>query len=114
MPKVGDRVIIQGGKVGGARREGTLLGQVGSLMKVRWVDGSESLFSPGAGAVEFLPGNGKSKAAGKAATKTAAKAAKPAKTGKIAGKAAVKAAAKPAKAAKASKPKKAAGKKKKK
>ncbi len=59
MPKVGDRVIVEGNKVGQQRREGTLLQTVGSLIKVRWGDGTESMFTPGAGAVRFETGNGK-------------------------------------------------------
>ena len=58
MPKVGDRVVVEGSKVGGARREGTLLKVVGSMIRVRWADGSETLFSPAAGTVQYLPGNG--------------------------------------------------------
>jgi hypothetical protein len=55
MPKVGDRVIIDGSKVGATRREGSLLGIVGSLMKVRWIDGTESMISPAAGTCRFEP-----------------------------------------------------------
>jgi hypothetical protein len=58
MAKVGDRVIVEGNKVGQQRREGVCVGQVGSLIRVRWDDESESLFTPGAGAVRFLPGSG--------------------------------------------------------
>lgn len=64
MPKAGDRVVVEGAKVGGGRREGTLVGIVGSLIKVRWADGGETIMAPGAGAVRFLPGNSKSRAAG--------------------------------------------------
>lgn len=71
MPKPGDRVVVEGLKVGGGRREGTLVETVGSLIKVRWTDGGETIMAPGAGAVRFLPGSGK-------ATKTAATAKKPA------------------------------------
>ncbi len=78
MPKPGDRVVVEGSKVGGGRREGTLLETVGSLIKVRWVDGGETLMAPGAGAVTFLPGSSKAK---KPAGKTAKPAAK-AKTAK--------------------------------
>jgi hypothetical protein len=82
MPKVGDRVIVQTNKVGGARREGTLVAVVGSLINVRWTDGTTSLFSPGAGAVAFEPQarNGGDAKAPKAAAKPApAKAAAPKK-----------------------------------
>ncbi|HEX9695202.1 MAG TPA: DUF1918 domain-containing protein [Actinomycetota bacterium] len=78
MPKVGDRVVVEGSKVGGSRREGTLRKVVGSLIQVRWEDGSETLFAPGAGTVQFLPAagktNGKAAKAKPAAKKPAAKA----------------------------------------
>lgn len=79
MPKVGDRVVVQGSKVGGGRREGRLVKVVGSLIQVRWEDGSETLMAPAAGTVQFLPGNGRE--AGKTAAKSAKKAtaAKPSK-----------------------------------
>jgi hypothetical protein len=57
MPKPGDRVIVEGTKVGGGRREGTLVGTVGSLIKVRWADGTETVMAPAAGAVRILPGS---------------------------------------------------------
>jgi uncharacterized protein DUF1918 len=60
MPKAGDRVVVEGTKVGGARREGTLVGMVGSLVKIRWTDGGETIMAPGAGAIRFLPGTSKS------------------------------------------------------
>jgi hypothetical protein len=63
MAKPGDRVVVEGTKVGGGRREGTLLELSGSLMRVRWEDGVETYMAPGAGAVRFLPGSGKTKAA---------------------------------------------------
>jgi hypothetical protein len=73
MAKVGDRVVVEGSKVGGGRREGTLTQVVGSLMKIRWVDGGETLMAPGAGAIQFLPGNSKSSGGGKDKKKPAAK-----------------------------------------
>lgn len=74
MPKVGDRVIIEGAKIGQQRREGSLIGVTGRLLNVRWNDGSSSLLTPGAGSVTFLPGRGKaaspaSKAKGSSAPK---------------------------------------------
>jgi hypothetical protein len=77
MPKPGDRVVIEGTKVGGGRREGTLVEMSGPLMRVRWEDGGESYMAPGAGVVRFLTGSAKSsatKAASKSAAKPAAKA----------------------------------------
>ena len=84
MPKPGDRVVVEGTKVGGGRREGTLLELSGSLMRVRWEDGGETFMAPGAGAVRFLPKGARSataaappKAKAKAAAaKTKAKATK--------------------------------------
>lgn len=76
MPKPGDRVVVEGSKVGGGRREGTLVETVGSLIKVRWVDGGETLMAPGAGAVTFLSGSGKAAKGSSSSKKPAAKAAK--------------------------------------
>jgi hypothetical protein len=77
MPKVGDRVIIEGTKVGAQRREGSLVGVVGSLMRIRWTDGSESMLSPAAGSIRFEPTAGGSARAPKPAAR-AAQAKKPA------------------------------------
>ena len=82
MPKPGDRVV-EGLKVGGGRREGTLVETVGSLIKVRWTDGGETIMAPGAGAVRFLPG-AKSSSKGSAPKRTVSKAAKPPAKGKVA------------------------------
>lgn len=84
MPKQGDRVVVEGTKVGGGRREGTLVGTVGSLIKVRWTDGGETIMAPGAGAVRIFPAAaGKAGSASKTTTASKAKA-KPAakKSGK--------------------------------
>ena len=74
MPKPGDRVVVEGTKVGGGRREGTLIELSGRLMKIRWNEGGESIMAPGAGAVRFLPGGGKTSKAKPAAAKPKAKA----------------------------------------
>ena len=58
MAKSGDRVIVEGSKVGGGRREGTLVDVVGRMIRVRWDTGTESIISPAPGAVRFLPGSG--------------------------------------------------------
>ena len=71
MPKPGDRVVVEGTKVGGGRREGTLVENVGSLIKIRWTDGGETIMAPGAGAVRFLPAS--AKAASKKASANPAK-----------------------------------------
>lgn len=83
MPKPGDRVVVEGSKVGGGRREGTLVETVGSLIKVRWTDGGETMMAPGAGAVRFLPASAKtSKAGAAAAKKTVSRASKKPAKGK--------------------------------
>ena len=56
MPAKGDRVVFEGNKVGGARREGELLSVSGRLVRVRWLDGTESTLFPGAGAMRVLTG----------------------------------------------------------
>jgi hypothetical protein len=66
MPKVGDYVIIEGTKVGAVRREGNLVGIVGSLLKVQWIDGTESVISPGAGSFRIVPRAAGSKSSKKA------------------------------------------------
>jgi len=71
MPKPGDRVVVEGTKVGGGKREGTLLELSGSLMKVRWNDGGETYMAPGAGAVRFLTGKAKASPAAKSSKKSA-------------------------------------------
>jgi hypothetical protein len=84
MPKVGDYVIIEGTKVGAVRREGNLVGVVGSLLKIQWVDGTESMISPGAGSIRIEPRAASSKASSKKAP--AAKKAKQAQKKKSGGK----------------------------
>lgn len=76
MPKPGDRVVVEGSKVGGGRREGTLVETLGSLIKVRWTDGGETIMAPGAGAVRFLPASAKAAKSGGGAKKTTKPAAK--------------------------------------
>lgn len=94
MPNVGDRVIVEGNKVGQLRREGTMVEALGSLIKVRWTDGTESLFTPGAGSVRFEAGKGR----GSKTAKTPARAAKGSPAKAAASKAAP---SKPSKTAKA-------------
>jgi len=73
MPKVGDYVIIEGTKVGQQRREGNLVGMVGSLLKIQWVDGTESVISPGAGAIRIEARAASSKGSAKKAQTPAKK-----------------------------------------
>lgn len=118
MPKAGDRVVVAGNKLGSPTRVGTLVKTVGTMIRVRWENGTESLFQPAAGSVTYqAPGTKIAKPpAPKTAPKTPAKKAALAKA--TPKKPAAKAKAAPAKkpattkpAAKAKSPKKAAPKK---
>lgn len=76
MAKPGDRVLVEGTKVGQPRREGTLVSEVGRMIKVRWEDGQESLLTPAPGSVQILPGSAKVAAqSGRAGTKSTSRAA---------------------------------------
>lgn len=55
-------MIVEGSKVGQMRREGTLVSEIGRMIKVRWEDGQESLLTPAPGSVKILPGTAKSAA----------------------------------------------------
>lgn len=86
MPKVGDRVVVEGNKLGQPRRVGTVAGLAGSLLTVRWEDGTQSIMTPGAGAVSFESGSGNRGGAKKPAAKKAAPKAAKTSTPKAAGK----------------------------
>lgn len=49
MYKIGDRVMVDGRKVGQPRRGGTVTGVNGAMVTVRWDDGHQSTFVPSAG-----------------------------------------------------------------
>lgn len=81
MAKLGDRVVVEGSKVGSPRREGTIVEEIGRMIRVRWTDGQESLLTPGPGSLRILPGNSKAgnssgsrKTASPRGSRTAAKA----------------------------------------
>ena len=100
MPNPGDRVLIEGTKLGQPRREGELLETIGSLMKIRWSDGTESLLTPGAGTIRFEKAGRRAKKAPakrapakKVAKKTQKKAVASTKAGKKGGKKATRATA---------------------
>lgn len=57
MPSPGDRVVFEGVKIGGGRREGELVSITGRAVRVRWVDGTESLLIPGPGAMRVVGGS---------------------------------------------------------
>ena len=54
MAEVGDRVIVESEKVGTPPRSGTVIGVEGSLVRVRWEDGSETSMIPQAGALQVV------------------------------------------------------------
>ena len=56
MVEVGDRVVIDGRKVGQQRRPGVVTGVNGSLVSVRWEDGHQSTFVPAAGTMTVVKG----------------------------------------------------------
>ncbi len=57
--KVGDRIIVESERPGHAPREGEILavdaGPYGPHYRVRWADGHQSVFTPGAGAARIIP-----------------------------------------------------------
>lgn len=57
--KVGDRIIVESERVGLAPREGEILevieSKFGTRYRVRWDDGHESTFRPGAGSARTAP-----------------------------------------------------------
>jgi hypothetical protein len=60
--KVGDQIVIESSEVGRVERRGEVLEvrdrDFGHEYRVRWEDGHESLFIPGAGAARFVPARG--------------------------------------------------------
>ncbi len=57
MVKVGDRVMVDGRKVGQPRRGGTVVATNGPLVTVRWDDGHQSTFVPSAGDMTVARGS---------------------------------------------------------
>ncbi len=51
--RTGDRVVVESEKVGQPERYGTVI-EAGAMLRIRWDDGSESLFSPSAGSLRVL------------------------------------------------------------
>jgi hypothetical protein len=54
MVDVGDRIKIESAKVSQTERHGTVVGFSGQMLSIRWDDGPESLFMPGAGALRVI------------------------------------------------------------
>jgi Domain of unknown function (DUF1918) len=74
---VGDRILVESETVGTPTREGQVLevmqGEVGVRYRVRWDDGHESVFTPSAGSVRFVPKAPAKKAPKQPARKPAAR-----------------------------------------
>jgi Domain of unknown function (DUF1918) len=54
MVEVGDRVVVESEKVGESARTGMVTGVVGSLIKIKWDDGTETSLVPGAGSLRVV------------------------------------------------------------
>ena len=66
MARKGDLIVVNPRQVGGPAREGEIIevieGDLRISYRVRWNDGHESLFAPGAGAARIEPAGEKRKA----------------------------------------------------
>jgi Domain of unknown function (DUF1918) len=58
MVNAGDRVIVDGRRVGQARRTGVVTAVSGTLVTVRWDDGHVTTFAPSAGTMTVTPPGG--------------------------------------------------------
>ena len=56
MVQVGDRVEVDGRRVGQQRRPGVVTAVNGALVSVRWEDGHQSTFVPAAGTMSVVKG----------------------------------------------------------
>jgi hypothetical protein len=54
MAAVGDRVHVPSRKIGEAPREGVVTGLTGSLLRVRWSTGEETMILPSVGSIEVI------------------------------------------------------------
>ncbi len=65
MARKGDLIVVTPQRVGGSAREGEIVevieGDLRVQYRVRWNDGHESLFAPGAGAARIEPARGRKK-----------------------------------------------------
>src|SRR5712691_8392267 len=66
VARKGDLIVVNPPRVGGPPREGEIIevreGDLGVRYRVRWNDGHESLFAPGAGAARIEPARDRKKA----------------------------------------------------
>jgi len=69
VAKKGDRIVVNAPRVGGTPREGEIIevieGDLRVRYRIRWRDGHESLFTPGAGTARIEPAHIKRKASSK-------------------------------------------------
>lgn len=65
MARKGDLIVVNARRVGGPAREGEIIkvieGDLRVQYRVRWNDGHESLFAPGAGAARIEPARDRKK-----------------------------------------------------
>jgi hypothetical protein len=61
MVEVGDRIVVESEKVGESARTGMVTGVVGSLIKIKWDDGSETSMVPAAGSLRVVGREAESK-----------------------------------------------------
>jgi hypothetical protein len=65
VARKGDLIVVNPPRVGGPPREGEIIevreGDLGVQYRVRWNDGHESLFAPGAGAARIEPARDRKK-----------------------------------------------------
>jgi hypothetical protein len=54
MVQIGDQVVLESERVGQPSQTGVITGTHGQLLNVRWDNGKESSFIPGAGALRVI------------------------------------------------------------
>ena|SRR5437868_4389862 len=76
MAKKGDVIVVNPARVGGPPRQGEILevveGELRVQYRVRWNDGHESLFAPGAGTARIEPAADRKRTGRRPVTKTSA------------------------------------------
>ena len=54
MVEIGDQIVVESQKVGESPRTGIVTDVVGSLIKIKWSDGTETSMVPGAGSLRAV------------------------------------------------------------
>jgi hypothetical protein len=74
VAKKGDLIVVNAARVGGPPREGEVIevveGELRVQYRIRWNDGHESLFAPGAGAARIEPARDRKRTGRSQVTKT--------------------------------------------